>query len=401
MESTLQFLLAMAVIIAVAKAAGYLSTQLGQPAVLGELSVGLVLGPSVLNMLHWPLFGAADLPHTISYIAHLGVLVLMFIAGLEVDLEGMLSVGRPAVLAGVMGVVLPVVMGALAVLPFGIPLQPALFVGLALAATSVSISAQCLMELQVLQNRECVALLGAAVVDDIVVILLLSLLVALSAGEGGGIVTILWVLARMAAFLGLAGWLGARLIPRLVPFVDGLPISESVMALALIFVLLYSWAAEALGGMASITGAFLAGLFFARAPLRQRVEEGMHTIAYSWLVPVFFVSIGLEANVRTLGISYLPLALVVVVVAILSKVAGSGIAARLGGLSNLESLRLGVGMTSRGEVGLIVAAVGVEAGLIGDRILSILVVMVLATTVLTPLMLRVLYPARPQESRAS
>jgi len=112
---------------------------------------------------------------------------------------------------------------------------------------------------------------------------------------------------------------------------------------------------------------------------------------------VFFVSIGLEANVRTLSKEYLPLALVIVVVAILSKIAGSGIAGRLGGLSGVEALRLGVGMTSRGEVGLIVAAVGVEAGLIGDRILSILVVMVLVTTVLTPVMLRALYPERPEE----
>jgi Kef-type K+ transport system membrane component KefB len=391
-ELTVQFLLALAIIIAAAKAAGYLSTRLGQPAVLGELSVGLILGPSVLNMLHWPVFQAADLTATISHTAHLGVLVLMFVAGLEVDLEGMLSVGRPAILAGVMGVVVPVVLGTLAILPFGLALEPSLFVGLALAATSVSISAQCLMELQVLQSRECVAMLGAAVVDDVVVILLLSLFIALSAGEGSGISSILWVLARMAAFLGIAGWLGARLIPRLTPFVDRLPISESVMALAVVVTLLYSWAAEALGGMASITGAFLAGLFFARTPLRQHIQEGMHTLAYAWLVPVFFVSIGLEANVRALSRDYFPLALVIIVVAILSKVVGSGIAARVSGLSALESLRLGVGMTSRGEVGLIVASVGVEAGLIGDRILSILVLMVLVTTVLTPIMLRALYP---------
>jgi Kef-type K+ transport system membrane component KefB len=396
-EPTIQFLLALAIIIAAAKAAGYLSTLFGQPAVLGELSVGLILGPSVLNMLHWPLFQAADLADTISHTAHLGVLVLMFVAGLEVDLEGMLSVGRSAILAGLMGVVVPVVVGTLAILPFGLALEPSLFVGLALAATSVSISAQCLMELRVLQSRECVAMLGAAVVDDVIVILLLSLFVALSAGEGGGILTIVWVLARMAAFIGIAGWLGARLIPRLTPLVDQLPISESVMALAVVVTLLYSWAAEALGGMASITGAFLAGLFFARTPLRQHIEEGMHTLAYAWLVPVFFVSIGLEANVRALSRDYIPLALVVILVAVLSKIIGSGMAARVSGLSTLESLRLGVGMTSRGEVGLIVASVGVEAGLIGDRILSILVLMVLVTTVLTPIMLRALYPEDSQE----
>lgn len=392
MDPLLQFLLVLAIVVIAAKGSGYLSTRLGQPAVLGELLVGLILGPTVLDMLHWPVFGGSHLGETLNHLAHLGVLFLMFMAGLEVDLEAMMRAGRPAMLAGVMGVMASLALGMAVALPFGFDLQGALFMGLVLAATSVSISAQTLMELGVLRTRVGIALLGAAIVDDVLVILFLSLFVALAGGEGGGVVTVLWVLAKMAAFLGLALWLGARIIPRLGSLVDRLPISEGVMALAIVVTLLYAWTAEALGGMAAITGAFLAGLLFARTPLRHHIEAGMHTLAYSWLVPVFFVSIGLEANALALGLEGLPFALIIVGVAVLSKVLGCGMGARLGGFSNSEALRLGVGMTSRGEVGLIVASVGLGSGLIGERIFAAVVIMVLATTLLTPIMLRALYP---------
>jgi Kef-type K+ transport system membrane component KefB len=402
MDPVLQFMLALAIIVVAAKGSGYLSTRLGQPAVLGELLVGLILGPTVLDMLHWPVFGGGHLGETINHLAHLGVLFLMFIAGLEVDLEAMVRAGRPAVLAGITGALTPVILGMVIALPFGFDLQGGLFIGLVLAATSVSISAQTLMELDVLRSRVGMALLGAAVVDDVLVILLLSLFLALMAGEGGGI-AILWVLARMAAFLGLATWLGARIIPGLGSLVDRLPISEGVMALAIAVTLLYAWAAEALGGVAAITGAFMAGLLFGRTALRPHIEAGMHTLAYSWLVPVFFVSIGLEANVRALGLGGLPFALLIVVVAAVSKVLGCGLGARLGGFSNGEALRLGVGMTSRGEVGLIVASVGLDAGLIGEEVFASIVLMVLATTLLTPIVLRALYPravTRPEPVEA-
>jgi Kef-type K+ transport system membrane component KefB len=320
------------------------------------------------------------------------VLLLMFVAGLEVDFEAMARAGRPAALAGVMGVVAPVVLGALVALPFGLDWQQSLTIGLVLAATSVSISAQTMMELGVLRSRVGVALLGAAVVDDVLVILFLSLFIALVEGGGGGILIILWVLTKMIIFLSLSTWLGARFIPRLAALIDRLPISEGIMALAIVITLLYAWAAEFLGGVAAITGAFLAGLLFARTSLRHHIEAGMHTIAYAWLVPIFFVSIGLEVNARALGRGGLPFALVIVGAALLSKLLGGGIGARLGGFSNRDALRLGVGMTSRGEVGLIVASVGLGAGLIGEDVFVSVVLMVLATTLLTPIMLRVLYP---------
>ena len=269
-----------------AKGSGYLSTRLGQPAVLGELLAGLVLGPTLLDMMHWSVFDDPHLEETLYHLAHLGVLFLMFVAGLEVDLEAMARSGKPAVLAGVLGVIAPVILGIGTTLPFGFDVQRSLFMGLVLAATSVSISAQTLMELRVLRTRVGVALLGAAVVDDVLVILLLSVFVAVASG-GGGVVAVLLVLVKMAAFLGVGALLGVRLILRLGSLIERLPISEGVMSMAMVVTLLFAWAAEVLGGMAAITGAFLAGLFFARTPLRPTIEHRMHTLTYAWLVPIF------------------------------------------------------------------------------------------------------------------
>lgn len=397
MDSLLPFFLALAFLIAVAKASALVALRLHQPAVLGELLVGVILGPTVLNMLGWPAFEGYHLEETISYLSHLGVLFLMFIAGLEVDLEAMAESGRSAILAGIMGVLTPVLLGPLVMGLFGYSLEQGIFIGLVLAATSVSISAQTLMELGVLRTRVGTVLLGAAVADDVLVILFLSLFTALTIGGGSGAAAVALVLVRMVAFLLLALWVGWRLVPRVVPWVEDLPISQGLTALVLVAILLYSWAAEVVGGMAAITGAFLAGLAFARTPFRRRIEEAMSVMAYSWLVPVFFISIGLETNARALGWSGVPFAVILVILAVASKVLGCGLGARMGGCTLSESRAVGVGMVSRGEVGLIVATVGLQSGLIGDGVFAAAVIMVLTTTILTPVMLRLLYP-RPSET---
>ncbi|MCS7283241.1 MAG: cation:proton antiporter [Anaerolineae bacterium] len=395
MDPLLQFPLALALIVLAAKASGYLSIRLGQPAVLGELLIGLILGPTVLNMLHWPIFAGGHLGETLRYLAHLGVLFLMFIAGLEVDMESLRRAGRPAIWAGVLGVLFPIAMGLGVSLLFGFTWLEGMLIGLMLAATSVSISAQTMIELGVLRSRVGVALLGAAVVDDILVIMLLAISTALM-NEGGGFWHILWVLVRMFLFLALAIWVGARLVPRLPVRVERLPISEGVMALVVVTVLFFAWAAEALGGVAAITGAFLAGLAFARSPLHQHIRDRMHTLAYTWVVPIFFVHIGLEANARSISLSGLGCALALIGTAMLSKVIGCGLGGLASGFSFIEALCLGVGMMSRGEVGLIVASVELESGLITQQIFADVVLVVLATTLVTPILLRLLYrkPAR-------
>ncbi len=387
MTPILQFILAIAVILAVAKAGALASVRLGQPAVLGQLLSGLILGPTVLNFLHLPFFTDTHLEEGISHLAEVGVILLMFVAGLEVELSEMRRAGRVSALAGVMGVVVPLLLGLGVGLAFGYPLQKSLFIGIILTATSVSISAQTLMELGALRSRVGMALLGAAVVDDVLVILILSIFVAVAAG-GGGIAEIAVVVVKMALYLAGAVVVGAWLIPRLAARAERQPVSESVLTTTLIVTLLFAWAAEALGGVALITGAFIAGVLFGRTGSKHTIERGMHVLAYAFFVPIFFVSIGLEANVRLLTGDLIVLTLAILVVAILGKVVGAGLAAKWSGFRNNEALQVGIGMVSRGEVGLIVASIGVGAGLISAEVFTVTVVMVLITTLITPLALR-------------
>ena len=391
MTPFLQLIFALMVIITAAKMGGWGAVRLGQPAVLGELLIGVLLGPSLLDLLHWPLLSNSVDPHLLTEavyeLAELGVICLMFLAGLEVDVREMRRTGRVAALAGVFGVIVPLALGALMVLPFGYRGQAALFVGMILTATSVSISAQTLLELGMLRSREGIALLGAAVVDDILVILLLSVVVAL-ASSGAGAAAIALVFVRMLLYLGLATVTAFVVLPRLADWMDNQPISEGLTALVLVVTLAYAWLAEVGGGLAAITGAFIAGVGFGRSHLHATIARSMHTITYAFLVPIFFVSIGLKTNVRLLVGPDLLLVFVLVIVAVASKVLGSGICARLGGFTSRESLRVGVGMISRGEVGLIVASVGVSAGLIKTELFSIVTLIVLVTTLITPPLLR-------------
>lgn len=398
MTPTLQFLLALSLLIACARLGGLLSKRLGQPAVLGELLAGVLLGPSLVNIFHLAWFTDVHLGDNIQHLAELGVIFLMFLAGLEIDLPEMAKTGRAAVLAGVLGVIAPIFLGLGAAGLFQYPLPEAIFIGIVLSATSVSISAQTLMELGVLRRRESLTLLGAAVIDDVLVILVLSVFLALGGRASSGLGGVLVVFARMGIYLLVAGALGFLLVPRVTKWVARAPITQGLMSFVIVVALIYAWAAEVVGGIAAITGAFLVGLAFARTPLRQEIEHSFSALTYGFLVPLFFVSIGLEANARAVTGNSLLFGLALILVAVVSKILGSGLGALWGGLTQSESLRLGIGMVSRGEVGLIVASVGLSQGLIDDVVFAEIVLVVLVTTVITPLLLRWAY-ARTDDTK--
>lgn len=390
-ENFLDVLLALIIVIVAAKASGYISLRLRQPSVLGELLAGVILGPTALNMVHaWPVFQNSQvvLEEFITLMAELGVILLMLLAGLELQLSELMKSGKVAVLAGTSGVILPLGLGWATAVLFGAGHVEGLFVGLALSATSVSISAQTLLEMGVLRSRVGLGLLGAAVFDDVLVILLLSISFILVGGSAQGLDDVLITLLRMAGYFGGAAVLGIWLVPRLVSWVDRLPISQGTMASVLVLTLFFAWAAEVIGGIATITGAFLVGLFLARLPFHARIEAGVSTLAYSLFVPIFFVNIGLEVNLRAISGSAWWLALAITAVAVFSKIAGCGLGAKLGGFRNREALQLGIGMVSRGEVGLIVAAFALSESLISPQNFSIAVFMVIVATLLTPPMLR-------------
>jgi Kef-type K+ transport system membrane component KefB len=393
MTPFLQLSITLILIITAAKLGGYLSYRLGQPAVLGELIFGIILGPSVINFLSLAYFTDQHLPEVIDQMAEMGVLLLMFLAGLELHLADLLRSSKVAALAGALGVALPFALGTLTGFLFRLDILPSIFIGLILSATSVSISAQTLMELKVLRSRVGIGLLGAAVFDDILVLLGLSVFTALTQPiSDTGWLSILLIVLQMALFLGLSSAIGWWVIPNLSHRVSSLPISQGLIAFTFVALLFYGWTAETMGRMAAITGAFLAGLWFGRLPEKERIHNGIAIIAYGIFVPVFFINIGLSANARELTGESGWLMVVMVFVAVISKVLGSGYGAILSGFTRREALQLGVGMMSRGEVGLIVATIGIQEGLLQPATFSAVVGVVIFTTLLTPLLLRALFP---------
>lgn len=394
-------LLGLAIVIAAAKFGGCLSVRFGQPAILGELVAGLILGPSLLNLFGQTYFQEAGTAAVLHALGEVGVVFLMFAAGLEIHLADLAKTMRPALLTGIMGVLVPIGLAVIVAPLYGYSTEQSFFIGIVLAATSVSISAQTLMELGVLRSREGTILLGAAVVDDVLAIAVLSVFVAVATSGTGAIMGSLWIVIRMLLFLAGAFWLGQWLLPKAAAWVSGLPVSQPVISLAVVSALIFAWSSEVIGGVAAITGAFIAGVALASSHAKADVERGIRVLNYAFFVPLFLVGIGLTANARLLSARDVAFALVLTIVAILAKIIGAGAGAKLGGTSWGEALRVGIGMVSRGEVGLIVAGVGVSRGLIENDVFTVVVIMVLVTTLATPPSLRWAFHGVATESDAA
>jgi Kef-type K+ transport system membrane component KefB len=445
MSHLLQLLLILAIILAVAKWAGSLSMRWGQPAVFGKILVGLILGPTVLNILGWPIFlpvettvdGTLALPvfATVKDIAEIGVILLMFLAGLETELGRMMKVGKAAFLAATGGVVLPLILGSAAAFIFiemglKFTVYEAIFIGTILTATSVSISAQTLMELNALKSKEGMTILGAAVIDDVMGIVLLSIVIAFrptGAGVSGapthaldwvmswlsaipalapyeGILRVFVLIILMALFVAMANY-GFRYAKRYIAHMGAQPVTAGLVAAAVVTGFMYAWMAEFIGNLAAITGAYIAGVLIGQTQMKEQVEHELRTLTYGIFVSVFFISIGLEANARTV---FSPLAhlrtmttqewllitfaLLIIVIAVYTKAWGCMFGAMAAGFTRTESWRVGVGMISRGEVGLIVASVGLSSGIIGIEVFSMMILMVLVSTLVTPVWLKRVIP---------
>ena len=401
MEHTpvIQLFLVLGLIIAAAQLAGSAARAMGQPRVFGELLAGVLLGPTLLDLLHWGVFDdPVLLGKTLSEFAELGVLLLMFVVGLEVHLSELLSIGMVPIWGGVLGAIFPVALALPVVLVFGYSVESALFVGVVLAATSVSISAQTLLELGVLRTKEGLGLLATAVVDDVLAILLLSVVIAtMGSDNDASAAGLIWIFVRMALYLGGALAVAWFLLPPLFNYIHRTRlIASGTASYALIVALIFGWSADALGGVAAITGAFIAGLGLSQTHSRVKteIESTVQHIAYAFLVPIFFVNVGLHIDLTAISLDLIPLAILLVVVAIVSKVGGSGWGAYLGGFTRSESIRLGVCMISRGEVGLIIAALGLSAGLLDKELFEPVFLVILVTTVMTPPMVRWVFRAR-------
>lgn len=358
--------------------AGHLATKLGQPAVLGKLLVGLLLGPSALGLIT-----NTDILKEISQI---GVILLMFIAGLETDLEEFKKSGRAGTLVGLGGIVLPLSVGYLTGIWLDLNTLESIFLGLLLSATSVSITVQSLREMGRFNTKEGTTIMSAAVIDDVLVVILLAFLL----GFAGGDVSLPMVIGKKVAFFAVAILVGWKVVPWIMNRFAPLRVSEAVISIALALCFLFAYVAE-LTGVAAIIGAYIAGVAISQTKHKHTVEEKIEPIAYSIFVPVFFTSIGVIAELQGLGGMW-GLAIILSVIAILTKWVGSGVGARLAGFGTRSSLAVGSGMISRGEVALIIAAIGLENNLMSPSFFTVIVIVVLITTLITPPLLKATFP---------
>ena len=376
MESN-NLLLTIALVLVAAKLGATASQRFGLPGVFGKLVVGLALGPAVLHLLQ-----PSD---SLNSLADLGIIMLMFVAGLETDTEQMRRVGKAALLAASGGVMLPMAAGVGLGFAFGMGTAQSFFLGTVLTATSVGITAQTLTELGKLQSREGSAILAAAVIDDVMGVIVLSLVLGFSGG-GSPLVPI----GKMALFIPAAFIIGVYALPLVVDRILHLHEGETRTAIVIGIALVYAWTSEHWGGLAAITGAYIAGLMIARTDIGEHATESMNKIAYAFFIPIFFVVVGLKMDSTALRGAPL-FAAALIGIAVVTKIIGAMGGALAGGFSVRDATRVGYGMVSRGEVALVVAVVGLNRGLVDNREFSATILMTLATTLVAPLLLKWAY----------
>ena len=384
------FLMDLAIILLSTKLMGLLTQRFHLPQVVGALVAGLLLGPACLGILQETDF--------IKSTAEIGVIVLMFCAGLETDVEELKRSGKASLVIALLGVLVPLGGGFLVALFFNHPnripsdasaslfLQN-LFIGVILTATSVSITVETLKELGKLQTKSGSAIMGAAVIDDILGIIALTIVTSM-ADESVSLVTVLLKILGFFVFVAVCGFAFYKFYVWWSSFGR---LKHRHAIIAFVFCLVMSYCAEELFGVADITGAYLAGMIIAMTQTTQYLASQFDTVSYLLLSPMFFASIGLRVEIPQMSAMIILFTVVLVLVAIITKIIGCGLGCKLCGYRTCTSLQVGVGMVSRGEVALIVANQGVSYGLISSPLLGPIVIMVLITTIVTPILQKIVY----------
>lgn len=358
--------------------ASHFSRRFGIPAVIGQLLVGILLGNAGLKLVHPDIL--------VEDFSEIGVILLMFLAGVESDLTLLRKYFRPGMYVAVLGILFPVVLGTVGGNLFHIAMNQSFFLGLILAATSVSISVEVLKELNVINTKEGSTILGASVVDDILVVLIVSVSMAFLGAKGGnenpiGIMLLEQVLFFAAIFL-LIRW-GA---PYLMRLSNKLLAQSSVIIVSLILCLSMSYLADFIG-LSSVIGAFFTGIAIGQTKVWKDVQYNVEAIGYAVFIPVFFVSIGLEISFKGIA-SQLWLIVILTIIAVVSKLLGGFIGSKLAGFSHHSSLMVGSGMISRGEMALIIVQLGYQAQLVTQDYYSAFILVILFTTLASPFLLK-------------
>lgn len=393
---SIHFLLDLAIILLSTKILSIGSKKIKMPQVVGALLAGLILGPCVLNLVHESDF--------ISKMSELGVILLMFSAGLNTDLKELKKCGKASLVIALIGVIVPLIGGYFVACIFSpsgsfdisskVFLQN-VFIGVILTATSVSITVETLMELGKLKTKSGTSIMGAAIIDDILGIVLLTVITSTAQGDVN-----LWkVLFNILLFfvLALLGGVIFRKVFNAICKRYGKKRRISIYAFS--FCLILAFVSERYFGVADITGAYIAGVLISNTVEYEYIRDKLDVLSTLLLSPIFFASIGIKTSLTGINGEIILFAILLLIVAILSKVIGCGIGAKLCHYTNNESLRIGVGMVSRGEVALIVANKGVSSGLMDPTYFGAVIIVVIVTTLITPILLKLTYSKRFNDVR--
>ncbi len=385
------YLLLLAIILVSTKLFGLATEKIHMPQVVGALLAGIILGPSGFGVLHSTDF--------MTKVAEIGVIMLMFTAGIDTDMKELKRTGVQSFIVACMGVFVPLILcGGFYLIYFGGPFTAqgvlkAAFVGSVFSATSVSITVETLNEMGKLKTRTGTILLSAALIDDIIGIIVLSVLTGLSSGGSNPLI----VLLRIALFFVFTLAVGLVMKRIFAHVSEKHWHSRRIAVWALSFCLLMAFCAEEFFGVADITGAYFAGLILCNvSKSRQFVAKKFTVTSYMIFTPVFFASVGMRTDLKTMNMSILVFALILVIFTILSKVVGCGLGARFSGMTNHQALVVGIGMVARSEVALMVAQKGIDAGMIDPVILPAIILCVIASALATPILLKLSITKGPE-----
>jgi Kef-type K+ transport system membrane component KefB len=388
----IHIIISLSILLFTAKIFAEIFQRIKQPVVLGELLAGIIVGPYALGGI--PLFDGQPLvvlDETVKHIGELAAIIILFIAGLEITPREFLRGGVASFTVGALGVIVPFFVGFIVLSFYGLNTFEILLIATALTATSIAISIQVLTELGKMQSKEARLILGAAIVDDILAIAILSVVVTM-VQSGDGIPQIMDIAFLILKILGLFAVLlisAVLIIPRILHRERLWRSKGSIEGITTaIFFGIAGLAAYV--GLSPIVGAFAAGMAVASTKLIKQVEEYAHKLQFIF-APLFFAIIGAQVDLRGVNIEVLIIAGIIITIAVLSKLVGCGLPSLLFLKDKTKSMRVGVGMISRGEVGLIVAGVGVSSGVLSTDVYTSIILMVAVTTIITPIWLKKTY----------
>lgn len=392
------YLLDLALILLSTKLLGLITQRFQMPQVVGALLAGLILGPAGFNILTETDF--------LSRLSELGVIVLMFSAGMGTDIQELKRSGRAGFLVALLGVLVPLVMGTalawgagrLGIIDSGSFLED-VFVGTVLTATSVSITVETLKEMGKLDTRVGNTILAAALIDDVLGLIALTIVSSVAGGQE----SLALVLVKIVLFFLFAlamGWGANRLFCWMLEKQHGWA-SHRNSVLAFVLCLLMAYCAEEFFGVADITGAYAAGLVVACTPKGTYIQSKFNPLGYLLLTPVFFAGIGINVQLTAMSGGLVLFSVLLLVVSVISKMAGCGLGARLCQFSGRESLQVGVGMVCRGEVALIVANRGLAMGVLSQSLMTPVIITVVGGTILTPILLKLAFRGQPESRMES